>query len=450
MVKGETWTLDRRSHSIDTSVQMTAGDTTARHEIPDPHRHRGDSAMKKWISAVLAVSLSGIIAVAAAGKPPGAGGGGTGGGGSGTDGYVGQNLGALPGDTHSDAWDVNSQGNVVGRSYGSGMHAFYWNGTMHTLRQSLAADSEPPADVAWRVEAMAISGGTTEIAAGWEARDICTPAPTPADPGNETCQRFQYPIVWDGGSLGATPSAIRLGTARGMAAGINHTGTIIVGSGGLNAGAVWTAPAWARTEIPLAAFGSTGYFDWGLAWDVNDQGIAVGLVSRASDYVQFAYVYDTKSAVGQLLPMPGGYVQSDAFAVSNVVDGTVHIAGVIETCPDNSCRDSRGIRWTVEVSRIGQNGYEAGYEILDQLAWAEGASDQGFIAGTKNSTSSRGGNVIQTAMLWKPAGYIALKPPKGGTDSASRSMAVAKDGTIYVVGVTNAKGSWTAARWSIK
>ena len=78
--------------------------------------------------------------------------------------------------------------------------------------------------------------------------------------------------------------------------------------------------------------------------------------------------------------------------------------------------------------------------------------DQGFIAGTKNSTPDRRGNVIQTAMLWKQSvGYIPLKPPKGGSDSASRSMAVAPGGaTIYVVGVTNASGSWTAARWVVK
>jgi hypothetical protein len=410
--------------------------------------------MTKWIPAVLAVSLYGIVAVAGAAKPPGPGGGGTGGGGSGTDGYVGKNLGALPGDSHSDAWDVNPLGRVVGRSYGSGMHAFYWDGAMHPLHKSAASATEPPTDVAWEVEAMAISGGTKQIAAGWEARTVCTPAPTATDPKNQTCESFAYPIVWDDGSLGNAPSASRLGLAEGtigFVGGINEAGTIIAGDGGAEAGAVWTGPNWSRKDIPLSDFGYAGTFDSGIAWDVNNQGIAVGMVSRVGDYQQFAYVADTTNGGGTVLPMPGGFVQSGAYAVSNVAGGTVYIAGVVKPCSQSHCQDSRGIRWTVNVTKIGTSGYQPGYEILDQLAWAEGASDQGFIAGTMNAKPDRRGNVIQTAMLWKQSvGYIPLKPPKGGSDSTSRSMAVATDGTIYVVGEVNAAGSWTAAIWTIK
>ena len=407
--------------------------------------------MTKWIPAVFAVSLCGIVAVAGAAKPPGAGGGGTGGGGSGTDGYTGKNLGALPGDSQSDAWDVNPQGRVVGRSFGSGMHAFYWDGTMHPLHKSAASATEEPTNIAWEVEAMAISGGAKQIAAGWESRDVCTPAPTPTDPKNQSCEHFAYPIVWDDGTLGSSPSARRLGTGEGTVSGINEAGTIIAGRGGAEAGAVWTGPDWTRKDIPLSAFAYAGNFDWGIAWDVNNQGIAVGSVSRVGDYQQFAYVANTTNGNGAVLPLPSGFVQSGAYAVSNVAGGTVYIAGVVRPCSDDHCQGSRGIRWTFDVSKIGTNGYQPGYEILDQLAWAEGASDQGFIAGTMNAKTDRRGNVIQTAMLWKQSvGYIPLKPPKGGSDSTSRSMAVATDGTIYVVGEANAAGSWTAAIWTIK
>jgi len=90
--------------------------------------------MRKIIVGLLLVAL-GYLPAANAGKPPGAGGGGTGGGGTGTEGVVGQNLGVLPGDNYSDAWDVNAQGHAVGRSYSSGSKttpqltkAFYWAG----------------------------------------------------------------------------------------------------------------------------------------------------------------------------------------------------------------------------------------------------------------------------------------------------------------------------------
>ncbi len=406
--------------------------------------------MRNSVLSVLGVSLLATVAVVEAAKPPGAGGGGAGGGGSGTDGYVGQNLGALPGDSNSDAWDVNASGRLVGRSYGSSMRAFYWDGTMHQLLQSYAAGAEPPADVAWDVEATAVSGGSAEIVAGNESREICTPVP--GDPNSATCEHYWYPIIWDAGPLNSMPNARRLGGGAGSVLGINDAGTIIAGVGTTGAGTVWrNPPTWTRTDIALDAFQCTGCsYESGGAWDVNNDGIVVGFLSRTSDHEQFAYVYDTARGVGSLLAVPAGYVQVNAYAISNIVDGLVYVAGVVIPCGTMTCTGDRGIRWRVAVSDIGKTGYSPDYELLDQLAWAEGVSDQGFVAGTMNSTPDRRGNIIQTAMLWKQSvGYIPLKPPKGGSDSATRSMAVAANGTAYVVGVANAKGSWTAARWVV-
>jgi hypothetical protein len=356
------------------------------------------------------------------------------------DAYVGQNLGTLPGDKYSDAWDVNANGHVVGRSYISSVKAFYWSGTMYQLPMSPDSRNTPPFTVGWDVEATGISGGPTEVAVGYENRSVCESRTAP-------CDDAQYPIVWEG-DLSKSPDAVRLDVAEGSAMGINQAGIIAVGACGGGAGAFWEklSGTWIRNNISLTAFECEACdYDWGAAWDVNDAGIVVGLVSRTSDYLQFAYVYDTRSVRGRILPIPAGYLQSNAYAVGNVTDGKVHIAGVVRPCSDGNCAANRAIRWTVNMNTL-----DASSEILDQLAWAQGVTDQGLVAGTHNAKAFRRGNIVQTAMLWREsAGYTPLMPASGGSDSSSRSMAAGNDGTVYVVGETNSRGAWTAVRWVI-
>ena len=352
---------------------------------------------------------------------------------------MGQNLGTLAGDKNSDAWDVSTDGNVVGRSYGSLMKAFYWNGTMHQLPMSADGRNTPPFDVGWDVEATGISGGPTEMAVGYENRRVC-------ETTNGPCDLAQYPIVWEG-DLSNAPEATRLDATEGVASGINQSGTIAVGFCGGGAGAFWekSGGSWVRSNIPLSAFECPACeYDWGSAKDVNDAGIVIGFVSRKDDYQQFAYVYDTRAATGRILPIPPGYLWSGAYAVGNVTGGKVHIAGVVEPCSDWSCDQGLGIRWTVDRYTLG-----ASFEVLNQLAWAEGVTDRGSVAGTNNSNPDRRGAVVQTATLWRESvGYAPLKPPSG-SDGTTRSMSEGSDGRLYVVGVTNSKGVWTAARWVI-
>ena len=358
---------------------------------------------------------------------------------TGPDGYYSENLGTLPGDKYSDAWDVNAAGNVVGRSYGSGMKAFYWAGTMYPLPGSAAARDTPPYTVAWDVEANGISNGPDEIAVGYEDRTICESKDGP-------CSREVYPVYWTG-DLTRSPAAIRLDAAHGLAMKISPSGTMAVGSCGGGAGALWTrqGSSWSRSNIPLGAFLCQGcVYDSGIAWGVNDAGIAVGSVQRSDNYLQFAYVYDSRSAKGTVLPIPPGYVRSNAYAVGNLKDGIVHVAGVVSPCADLSCDADRGIRWTVNVSDL-----QVSFEMLDQMAWAQGVTDQGAVAGTHNSERNRRGAITQTAVLWKqPSGYVSLKPTSG-SDSTSRSMAATSSGATFVVGEVNAKGYWTAARWVV-
>jgi hypothetical protein len=357
-----------------------------------------------------------------------------------TTAYVGQNLGTLPGDKYSDAWDVNTDGRVVGRSYSGSVRAFYWKDAMYQLPMSADSRNTPPFSVAWDVEATGISGGPAEVAVGYEDRSVC-------ETRNGPCDHAQYPIVWEG-DLSKSPEAVRLDTAGGSAAGINQAGTIAVGACGGGAGAFWerSGGTWVRNNISLSAFECAGCeYDWGMGRDVNDAGIVVGLVSRKSDYLQFAYVYDTRSLRGRILPIPPVYQQSNAYAVGNVTNGKVHVAGVVIPCSDMTCAASRAIRWTVDIDTLAVS-----FEVLDQLNWAQGVTDQGVVAGTHNSKPDRRGNVIQTAMLWSElAGYTSLLPASGGTDSTSRSMAAGANGPVYVVGETNSRGAWTAVRWVI-
>jgi hypothetical protein len=232
--------------------------------------------------------------------------------------------------------------------------------------------------------------------------------------------------------------------------GINPAGSMAVGMSGGQAGAFWVreGSGWVRGNVPLGAFVCEGCeYESGGAWGVNDDGIIVGFVTRKVDYLQFAYVYDTRTATGTVLPIPPGYLHSNAYSIGNVADGSVYVAGVVSPCLDEwtPCDTERGIQWTVDVASL-----QVRFEILDQMAWAECVTDQGAVAGTHNSERSRRGAITQTAVLWRPlSGYVSLKPTSG-SDSTSRGMAAGGDGTTFVVGEVNAKGSWTAARWVIR
>jgi len=439
--------------------------------------------MRKIIVGLLLVGL-GNLPAAHAGKPPGAGGGGTGGGGTGTEGVVGQNLGVLTGDKYSDAWGVNAQGHAVGRSYNSGSKttpqltkAFYWAGSMHRLM---------PATDGYATEARAISSpsSNSETAVGFESKRVCTPDPTPTDPKHQTCTSYQNPVIWTG-DLSASPGPSRLAcTTNGVAFGINDAGTKAVGVCEDGVGAIWSsASAWVgpATEIYVPESVKSADADLpfpdghvpggdityqGVALDINDDGIVIGILTTidqqaldaclATDVrpcavdVSYSRSYIYSSGTFRVLPTPGGYAETSAYAVSNTTDGKVYVAGWTGSrTGDGLTEISQAIRWTVGAT----SGDSSAEDVLLEQAWAEGVTQDGLVAGTHNSEPNRRGNIIQTATLWNESvGYMPLKPP-GGSDSTSRAMAgrcVGSSGPIYVVGEANVSGAWTAARWEIK
>ncbi len=430
--------------------------------------------MRTIIVGLLLVAM-GSLPAANAGKPPGPGGGGT-------AGVVAQNLGVLPGDKYSDAWDVNANGHAVGRSYNSAsrrapqlVKAFYWADGMHRL---------DPATVGYEAEAHAINSlsSGTETAVGFEWTEVCPPDPT------ANCDSYQNPVVWTG-NLSASPTASTLPCAtNGAAFGINDDGNAAVGVCGDGVGAIWSsASAWAAaaTEIHVPASVKIadasvpfpdGHFQTdstqiryeGTAWDVSNNGIVVGTLVTIDTEAEAnclntdvrpcqpdvsysrSYIYISSSGTFAVLPTPESYKETSAYAVSNTTAGTIFVAGWTGwRTGDRSTEISQAIRWTVDAS-TGESTVE---DLLTEQAWAEGVTQDGLVAGTHNSGPNRRGNITQTATLWNESvGYIPLKPP-GGSDSTSRAMAgqcLGSTGPIYVVGEANVSGAWTAARWEIQ
>ena len=83
---------------------------------------------------------------------------------------------------------------------------------------------------------------------------------------------------------------------------------------------------------------------------------------------------------------------------------------------------------------------------MDGLKWALLAEVSGRLQADfiKSHLEAEG---ILTELFQESVGYIALRPPKGGSDSASRAMTGVSP--IYVVGEANVKGAWRAALWTI-
>lgn len=322
--------------------------------------------------------------------------------------FVGQDLGMLPGDNQSSGFGVNNAGLVVGHSAnGSGVvRAFYWDGSLHQLTTAGS-----------RGAAYAISSGATAYAVGYEQA-----------PGQE-----RRAAVWTLPS--AVPTFLESGAS--SASGVNDAGTVVgtycfSGCGGPDQifhGAIWVLGGSSRTDIePLPGY------TFAYASDINNNGIVVGGSYGPGPADQRGYL---RMADGALIALPplSNFVQSAALAVSDVDGGRVHVAGYSR----DEIGATRAVRWTVNSS----TGQIAATIALDQR-WAEGVNFAGDVAGTGGSSST------PAATLWRNDVYIALKAPKGGSGSASRSLARGAGSPTYVSGETRMKNWPRALRWVIQ
>jgi probable HAF family extracellular repeat protein len=359
-------------------------------------------AMNKTMTVLLAVALLGSVSTTNAGKP---GGGGT------APAYTSQTIGALSGDDASDAWGVNQQGRVVGRSYKVGVgasRAFYWkDGQISDLSSSLSTKSE----------AFAISSGATEYAVGYEIV------------GGK-----QHAVIW------LSPPASTHDTLDSnsgcIAVGINEAGTYAVGSCGLS-GVIWelNVAGYPRTNISLPP---TFYSDD--PWDINNGAVVAGTLTGDAAHSYLSVGYVRLPVTGELIFLSHyiGDVESFAYGVSEIVDGKVFVAGTTRAAAGGD----RAIRWTVDLAR------KTVTSVVYNNGFAEGVNNNGDVAGTTNSKSGTRGGIIQTATLYRSGSSIALKAPSGGSESSSRALA--GEATAYVVGTAKIGSKWVAARWVVK
>ena len=315
--------------------------------------------------------------------------------------YLGQSLGALPGDDQSRGEGVNDAGSVVGRSWSSnssGERAFYW---------------DRPTDVLYQLTTSGATGAAYAIAGGSGGIEYVVGYERAAGGGNRA-------VIWN-----APPSSgpIFLDSTGSTAYGVNDAGFAV----GLRSG----------LPVIWAPDGNNGYVatnigllpdqEFGLAQDINNDGIVVGYNAVSADdstLAFLAFLRLTNGTVIELAPAEGD-TDSIAFAVSNEVtvsdDSVVYVAGVTI----NANGAERGVRWTVNVG----TGAMVALTVLN-MQFAAGVNDAGDVAGA--SSLRRG----QAATLWRNGTYITLQPPRGGRGTGCFYLARSASSPTYAVGQT--------------
>ena len=358
------------------------------------------------VTAVASVLLG--AAAVEAGRPSG---------GSTATSYVGEALGVLPGDRQSFAFDAASNCAVVGMSVGGERErAFYWDPATRALYDLTTAGFE--------ASAYGVSNGVPQVVVGYER-----PPSTASDPRPRS-----YPVAW---IEPLTGSRIQLDTS-GAAYGVNESGTI-VGSKGVLA-VMWTSQAegtYARTDLPLPVGWQDAY-----GTDINNQGVVLVRGTATGTYDARAMVRLADGRVVALAPLQG-YPDVTANSVSDVsvVDGrnVVFVAGssgVIWSPP----YESFALRWTIDVD----TGAVLETRALNMTS-AMAVDSAGNVAGTTKSVTGK-----NSGSFWRGGVYLALKPPKGGSDGFVYGMPRTTGKTTCIAGVVTMNNWPMAVRWVVK
>ncbi|MFL5617797.1 MAG: hypothetical protein ACJ79A_05305 [Gemmatimonadaceae bacterium] len=307
--------------------------------------------------------------------------------------YTVLDVGALLPGSSSQANGVNDAGDVVGYYYdGSAYRAFAL-----VAGASVTLGSGP--GLAW-----GMSNGSPAFVAG---------------------SAGGFPVRWSLADPSQTTSlTLTAGETSGSADAVNDAGDA-VGVVGANA-AMWLADG---TRIPIA---TPAPWVRGEGRGIDNDGLAIFQFSASSsEYAQNrAYVRLASGALVELPPV-GSDVTSYANDISEVVAGTVYVAGSTLS----STQVSRSVRWTVNAS--------TGAIIVTDVLATTGAhglavSDAGGIAGFIENTRS----LRFEAYLWRGTDVLKLAPPKGSGNGQVWTMS--RSGR-YLAG----KASTGAVRWTI-
>jgi len=313
--------------------------------------------------------------------------------------YTSIDIGALLGNYSSQAKGVNDAGDVAGYSCcGAGSGAFARvAGTVISLAGEGSA-------------ALAISYGSPLYVAGY------TGSPS-------------QPVRWSiGASTETTFLPLLPDETFGAARGINDLGDAVGNAG--NQAAIWSG-AGVRTTVPTPVG-----FVRGEGRGINNAGHAVVVFFAAGSSWSGVRGY-LRLASGELIEMPplSGDVTTYANDLSEVTDGSVHVAGTSRTSP----YVFRSVRWKVDVT----TGQILTTTVRDEMSHGLAVSNAGGVAGFLETNAERTPRF--NAYLWRGTGLLKLNPPGSGKDG--RAWAISQSGHLVageaMFGVSRHAVLWT-------
>ena len=310
-----------------------------------------------------------------------------------TPSYVITEIGTLPGDVESYAFEVNNAGQVV--------------------VQSQYFSMSEPRTARWYIR----SGTQNTMFTGGVINSIGNAAVTRVGGGNGT-----VPMVWTFDPSTGFSAGTELdysGALSGTVQVVNEAGDA-AGSVGSDA-AIWKADG-TRIVIPNV---NAAVFEGGSVRDINNSGHAV-IQYHDNSGLHRGYV---RTADGAMIELPVYSEYSSLVrGVSEVIDGKILVAGTV----DERNGTYRAVKWTVDPAAR----WVMSRHSLADRSYSNAMADDGTIVGDISGSAST------TAFVWANSSLILLKTPKGS--NSGRTWSVSANGK-YISGDARYSGGYRKA-----
>lgn len=325
-------------------------------------------------------------------------------------GQIIEDLGILPGDSHSEARFVSADGSVVvGSSYGKDnegnerTRGFVW-----TLERGMAAlvlpgDTESSAQLS--------ENGSTVAGRSWR---------TDSD-GNRRDRAFVWTAQTGMAALNPLP-----GDAWSIASAVSADGSTVVGnSNGLGSNGIWRLRSFVWTvQTGIVALnplpGDTeNSAQWISADGSTVVGSSYGLDSNGS-WRTYNFIWKVQTGMVALNPLPG---DSNSLASAVSADGST-VVGRSDGLDSNGNGRSRVFHWTLKTGMVAL--------VLpgDSNSLAHSVSADGATVAGKSWRTDGYGNWTERGFVWTTqTGMVALVLPG---DSISSAYSVSTDGSTVV------------------
>lgn len=310
-----------------------------------------------------------------------------------TTSYAVTEIGTLPGDVESYAFEVNNAGQVV--------------------VQSQYFSMSEPRTARWYIR----SGGQNTMFTEGAINSIGNAAVTRVGGGNGTA-----PMVWTFDPATGFSAGTELdysGAPSGTVQVVNETGDA-AGSVGTDA-AIWKADG---TRIIVANV-NPAVFESGSVRDINNSGDAV-IQYHDNSGLHRGYV---RTSDGAMIELPV-YSQHSSLVrgVSEMIDGKILVAGTVDERNGNY----RAVKWTVDPAAR----WVISRHSLADRSYSTAMADDGTIVGDLSGSAST------TAFVWTASSLISLKTPKGS--NSGRTWSVSANGK-YISGDARYSGGYRKA-----